>query len=125
MTAAMTFTAYRKAVDTAILMGCPSDAAKYARLATRTAFNIQEPDRLQKREAVQAQAAALRAAVGEALDIIEQHAYVAPFDAEFDGGEFSGPEHSRMQDREIEVVARTYGFTYDAVMNALNVEGAA
>lgn len=54
-----------------------------------------------------------------ALEIQEAHSEGADMDAGFDGGEFSGPAHSRMEEQEIKTLAEESGFTYDEVMAAI------
>jgi len=63
----------------------------------------------------------LDAVVRRTMEIIEAHEFAAEMDAGFDGGEFSGPAHAKMERREIEELAKSRGYTYEQVMERLNV----
>ena len=61
----------------------------------------------------------IRETAEKALDIMQAHSVGADMDAGFDAGEFSGPAHSRMEQREIEELAKANGFTFDQVEDEL------
>lgn len=52
----------------------------------------------------------LSRAASEIIRLSDGHTAAAEFDAGFDGGEFSGPAHGRMEAEEQNEVARRYGF---------------
>lgn len=52
----------------------------------------------------------------EARQIQADHAYGAEADAGFDAGEFSGPEHDRMEDAELHKLAERYDVDFDEMM---------
>ncbi len=55
-----------------------------------------------------------------AMDIMDGHQIAMEADAGFDGGEFSGPAHERMMEKEITELAELYGYTYDEVIGEVN-----
>ncbi len=57
----------------------------------------------------------LNEVVAKAIEIIEAHEEGAVMDAGFDAGEFSGPAHAMMMEREITKLAVDNSFTYDQV----------
>lgn len=57
----------------------------------------------------------LRETAMKALEIMQAHEEGADMDAGFDGGEFSGPAHARMAQKEIAELATACGFTYEEV----------
>ena len=63
----------------------------------------------------------LREVAIEADKIMAPHNEGAAMDAGFDGGEFSGPAHGRMEEREITELAEANGFTLDDVFGELHV----
>lgn len=54
-----------------------------------------------------------------ANEIYAQHEEIADIDAGFDGGEFSGPAHDRMAEREVEQMAQKEGYTLDQVADEM------
>lgn len=56
----------------------------------------------------------------EARQIQADHAYGAEADAGFDGGEFSGPEHVRMEDEALHKLAQRYDVDFDDMMYVLS-----
>lgn len=59
----------------------------------------------------------LKEVVEKANEIYNAHEYGAEMDAGFDAGEFSGPAHHRMAEREIESIAVANGFTLEQVVD--------
>lgn len=57
----------------------------------------------------------LKAAADEVERIMAAHEEAAGFDAGFDGGEFSGPAHSRMEQREIDECCKKHGLDHEVV----------
>lgn len=58
----------------------------------------------------------IKKAYGMCDKIDHEHAEAAEYDAGFDAGEFSGPEHARMAQREKDRVAKMFGFEdFDAL----------
>lgn len=57
----------------------------------------------------------LREAAMKALKIMQAHEEGADMDAGFDGGEFSGPAHADMAQREIAELAKSHGFTPEEI----------
>lgn len=65
----------------------------------------------------------LQEVAGKAIEVMEKHALAADMDAGFDAGEFSGPAHDQMEQREITALAEANGFTFDEVMNEVTRMG--
>ena len=57
----------------------------------------------------------------KAIKIYSAHEEAAGFDSGFDGGEFSGPAHSRMADDEVENLAISNGFSIEEVDDEVRV----
>ena len=57
--------------------------------------------------------------ITEAEAIMYAHNEGAEMDAGFDAGEFSGPAHDDMMEKEITELASANGFTYDQVYGEL------
>lgn len=55
-----------------------------------------------------------------ALEAMEAHEEGSAHDAEYDAGEYSGPAHDRMLEKEITSIAEENGFTYDQVMDEIH-----
>lgn len=56
----------------------------------------------------------------KAVEIMVSHCELAEMDAGFDGGEFSGPAHGRMGEKEITDLAEANGFTLEDVYGEIS-----
>lgn len=57
----------------------------------------------------------IREAALKAIDIYNEHQEGARLDAGFDGGEFSGPAHDRMAEKEVREMCKKEGVPYEEV----------